>query len=218
MPTRADIRDWVRGQTLVEPDDYDDSKVNNIINQGIRDLAVRFDWPFLAKTATVSLVVGSDTYALPADMLKLGAVTLVGTSTRLAETSPSRVWEDEGDNPSTGTPDRFWLWGNSIVVRPIPDSTGTLKFWYYRSPQLLNNDTDSPEWSPEFHMVLADYAAQMLWEREEDFEKASVHAQRYAAGVESMARFYLNRAGDAPMIVGEPRRRRRGPRMPWLEV
>lgn len=220
MPTRAELRDLVRSQTLVESDDYTDAKVDNLINQAIRDLSVRFAWPYLAAIDTIAVSAAVDTYALPADTSRVEAILLDGSTTRLREMGPSTALFEEAGVPASGTPDSYFVWGDSIVLRPIPTGSENLTVYYYRNPTTLNNDTDSPEFAEPFHYVLADFVMQALWEREEDFEKAAVYANRYAQGVESMARFYLNRVADAPMVIGQRRTGSytRGPRMPWMEV
>lgn len=220
MPTRSELRDLVRSQTLVESDDYTDDKVNNLINQALRDVSVRFDWPYLAKIDTIAVTGAQDTYALPSDTSRVEAVLLEGQAQPLNEVAPSVALREDGTTPGSGTPTWYFLWGNNVVLRPVPSASGTLTIYYYRTPTTLTNDGSSPEFAEQFHYIVADFVMQQLWEREEDFEKAAVYAGRYAAGVESMARFYLNRVNDGPMIVGEPNRARRikGPRMTWMEV
>ena len=218
MSTLSELRDLVRSQTLVESDDYTDAKVNRLINQGLGDLSTRFEWPWLATSSTIAVVGGTEAYAIPATADRLAKLMIAGESRPLTEVSAAVAWEMNGDDPSSGSPTWFFLWGESIYLRPVPASAASLKVFYWQFPTFLTSEGAVPQFNPQFHHILGDYAMQMLWEREEDFEKASVYAQRYAAGVETMARFYLNRAKDAPFILGEPGRMKRGPRMPWLEL
>jgi hypothetical protein len=220
MPTRAELRDVIRGQTLVEPDDYGDAKVNSLINQAIRDISIRFHWPYLATSTTIAVVQDTDSYALPATCDRVASVQLAGVAVPLAEISYSTAFSEDGALPPSGTPEAYFLWGSDLVLRPVPAAAGTITLYYFRQPTELANDNESPEFAKAFHFLVVDWVMQQLWEREEEFEKAAVYAQRYALGVESMARFYLNRAKDAPLAIGLPARTRRrpGPRMPWLEV
>lgn len=220
MPTRTEIRDLVRTQTLVEVDDLTDSKVDNLINQAIRDVSVRFNWPFLAKTDTIAIVNGTDTYAFPTDADRIQAILLTDSTEPLEEVSAATGLAADGLSPSTGTPSWFFIWGEQFILRPVPDADTTLTVYYFRKPTVLTNDGDSPEFAEQFHYVLTDFVMQQLWEREEDFEKGNVYKDRYTQGVEQMARYYLNRAVDQPIVIGEPKAMwsRKGPRMPWLEV
>lgn len=220
MPTRSELRDLVRVSTLVEADDLTDSKVNNLMNQAVRDVSSRFDWPFLATSDTIAVTNATDTYALPTDADRLEAVLIAGSTAPLIEVSPGTAFAQDGAVPSSGTPSWYFLWGGNLVLRPQPDGDSTLTVYYYRKPATLDNDIDEPEWADKFHYLISDFVMSKLWEREEDFQRASVYEARYLQGIEAMARFYLNRVSDAPLIVGEPKSRRygTGPRMTWLEV
>lgn len=220
MPTRTELRDLVRTQTLVEVDDLTDAKVDNLFDQAIRDVSVRFDWPYLAKIDTIAVTNGTDTYALPADCDRVHTILLAGSTAPLEEVAASTGLSAEGLSPSSGTPSWFFIWGENFVLRPVPDADNTLTVYYFRTPTLMTDDAHEPEFADQFHYVLTDFVMQQLWEREEDFEKGNVYKDRYLQGVEQMARFYLNRAKDAPLVIGEPKAMwsRRGPRMPWLEV
>jgi hypothetical protein len=218
MPTRTELRDLIRGQTLVESDDYTDAKVNNLINAAIRDISVRFPWPYLAKTSTMSVTASVESVALPSDCDRIASINLEGGSKPLYEIAPSTAFQS-GDSAGSGTPTAYFLWGENVMLRPVPDANSTLNIYYYREPVELSSDGATPEFAPQFHLIVADYVMQMLWEREEDFQKAATFNQRYLQGIELMARFYLNRADDAPLVIGQPQGgRSRGPRMPWLEV
>lgn len=223
MPTRAEIRDWVRQHTLVEADDYADDKIDNVINQGIRDLSTQFSWPFLEASTTILFEEGQYAYDLPADFAHLSGVLRDDCACLLREMTPREAWVEYGEPPKTGTnPEYFYIWADQLYGLPQKGSgstPSTLTVFYLRRPTLLTSDIQEPEFPPQFHMMLAEYAAAKVWEREEDLEKSNYHMERYYTGVEAMARFYLNRADDTPVVVGEPnRQRRRGPRMPWLEV
>lgn len=218
MPTRTELRDLVRTQTLVEGDDLTDAKVDNLFDQAMRDVSVRFDWPYLAKIDTIAVTSGTDTYALPADADRLQAFLVADSTAPLKEVAAATALSAEGLSPSTGTPSFFFLWGEEVVLRPIPDADTTLSVYYFRTPVLMTDDAHVPEFAAQFHYILTDFVMQQLWEREEDFEKGNVYKDRFLQGIEQMARFYLNRTQDSPLVIGEPHTKLLGPRMPWLEV
>lgn len=207
MPNRLAIRNWVRAETLIESTMMSDADINAIIDQGMRDLSTRYPWPFLATTGsggTLNFVAAQQAYPLPTNLQKLGVVLLDNTTTKLREISPHSAWAAYGDQPLTGTPSMFYVWGLNIHVLPVPvASTGGLILQYYRKITALTDDTHVPEFDDQFHLIVADYVCQNLWHREEDFSKARVYGDRYLAGVESMARYYLQRAEDQPFIMGD---------------
>lgn len=222
MPSRSDIRDWVRQHTLVESDDYADDKINNVINQAVRDLSTQFHWPFLQTSTVVTLVADTTAYDLPDDFAHLEKAVRSDCACPLQELTPSVGWSTFGATPdSSSKPEYFWIWGEQIIVAPGPsgDSIPTVTLFYYKQAETLENDVDEPEWHPQFHLVLAEFAAAKVWEREEDLAKSNYYMDRYISGVERMARYYPNRASDAPLVIGSGHSTaRKFPRMPWLEV
>ena len=217
MPDRAAIRDYARELTLVETDDISNTKINNIIDQGIRELASRFRWPWLETTDTIAVVAGTRSYALPTDFQYLHSLLRAGSKIRLRATSPSKALGTYGDDFPEGTAEGYYLWGSSLFLTRNPASNETLNLFYYQSPTMLSNDTDVPGFDAQFHLLLADYAISKIWEREEDFVKAKASVNRWDDGVEQMARWYQERTEDMPMVLGEePTIRATVLNMPWL--
>lgn len=212
MPDLSSIRDFAREQTLVETDDLDQDKLNNIVNQGVREVAARFSWPFLAASAAETLTAGQATVAIPDGAGRIESLVLTGTKYRLAEVPPAAAWAEYGDQFGSGRPTTFFLWGSSIYFIPVPSEETGLTINYLTEPTLLGNDEDLPQWDSSFHMVLADYAIWKLWEREEEYAKAQQAQEDFERGVDRMARFYVNRTSNAPLVIGSRRGRLYNPR------
>lgn len=221
MPNRAAIRDYVRQQTLVETDDWGDDKINAVINQGLRRLSARFDWPWLAASGTLTTVAGTGSYALPTDLRKSLAITRIDKAQRLVEVSPWEILGRWGGDLATGTPESYYVHGRTLYLDKLPSEAATYTWLYFTSPTALDNDVDEPEFTDEFHLVLADYAVAKVWEREEDFTKAADSMKQFDRGVEEMAVFYLDVSRDRPVVFGEARTMRigsSGSNMPWFGV
>lgn len=222
MPDRASIRDWVREQTMYEADDWSDTKIDNVINQGLRELSTRFAWPWLLTTTTISTIASQQAYTIATDFLRLHTIRPTGVNDRLDVISPVEAFETYGDNFQEGdTATTCFLIGNQINLIPIPNATtaNAYQVHYVKRAATLANDTDTPEFAEEFHLLLADYAVAKVWEREEDFTKRDIAMSDFDAAVEQMASFYLDRTEDRPMIYGEPPHMRRGlhRNMPFLD-
>lgn len=208
MPQLSEIRDFVRQQTLIEIDDWANTKVDAVVNEGYRDIVSKFLWPFMAADAALTTVLDQQAYAFTAvasNISRIEAIIDNDKRRRLVEVAAADAWEMYGgDMPSSSDATHFFLWGNNIHLMPVPDSAvvDAYQVYYYKTPTLLSNDTDTPEWDAQFHMALAFYAIAKVWEREEDFDKAEYWQGRFNARVELMASFYLNRASDQPSIVG----------------
>jgi hypothetical protein len=222
VATRLEIKEWVRSQSMTEVDDLADVKLDALINEALRNIATRFRWPYLAAVTSLNLVAEQQAYTMPTDLQQIETITVTGARVRLEEVSPALAWQTFGDDFPTATePYAFFIWGGEINLIPIPDtSEGSVIVHYYRAPVVLANDTESPEFASQFHMIVADYVLKAVWEREEDFVKAESHMAAFRQGIEQMARFYLNRAGDNPTVLGDGSRiaGRLYPNMPWFQV
>ncbi len=203
MPTRTEIKDWARQQTLVEIEDFADIKLDAVINEGIRKVAQLFEWPFLEAETSITLVDAQQTYDLPTDFASV-VIAIGSDGTQLRETTRRRAQQDflgEID----ATPQEFYIWGEQIAFAPTPDSApsfASVVVDYRAAPTLLANDSESPQWNSMFHLLLGDYAAARIWEREEDLDRAKYHDDKFLAALEEMAGFYLDRADDGPVVIG----------------
>lgn len=202
MPDRSDIRDYARELTLVESDDWSDAKVNALINQGIRELSTLYDWPYLEAEDTISLLADQDEYSLPSDFSDL--IEVIGDGgEELTETTRRRAQRKYLGNDG-GTPEEFYFFKEKIYFVPTPSSPSfsTVVIDYHRTPTTLNNDVDVPEFHETFHLIIADYAAAKIWEREEDFHRSNFYMGKFYDGGLRMMNHYRNRSQDAPLIVG----------------
>lgn len=220
MPNRSAIRDYVRQQTLIESDDWGDDKIDAVINQGLRRLSTRFDWPWLAASTTLSVTTGTTSYTLPTDLRKTASLTRTDKRQRLVEVSPWEILGKWGGDLPTGTPTSYFVHGRTMHLDRVPSEDITYTWLYYTTPTMLDNDTDEPEFASEFHLMLADFAIAKAWQREEDFEKAQDAMDSFNSAIEEMAAFYLDLGKDRPIVLGERRdliMRQAPNNMPWLD-
>lgn len=229
MAQLSDLQDFVREQTLLELDDWSNAKLTIVINEGINEVATRFNWPFLADTADFSTVADQQAYTYATIVDTAGTSKNIGKihvivdteyRRRLSEMSSEQAWAMYGGSMPEGDPTHFFLWGDTVNLVPVPQASETdrLRIYYFRRPDQLSDPSDVPEWDPQFHYIPAYWACSRAWEREEDFEKAAVWRQQFDARVETMGAYYLNRAEDKPIVVGLGRRdyQERFANVPWI--
>lgn len=212
MSTLALIRDWVREQTLVEAVDWGNDKLNNVINEGVRQVSVKFPWPWAATSSQLSVTATTQAYTFAtivagtgSTLFRIEAIVDNDRRTALREINSADAFAMYGgDMPDASEAQYFFIWGDAVYLVPTPDTNETDAYtvYYYRSAAALSNESDSPEWDAAFHMVLADYAIARVWEREEEIGKSEAADARFNQGVEQMAQFYLNRAQDYPTVMG----------------
>ena len=87
------------GETMQK---FGNDKINSIINQGLRDLASRFRWPWLQTTTTIAVTSGTRSYALPSDFQYMHSVLRADTKIRLRATSPPKPRGAHGGDFLTG--------------------------------------------------------------------------------------------------------------------
>jgi len=56
----------------------------------------------------------------------------------------------------------YSIWNGEIIIKPTPTQNVTLNFYYYKFPSELKNDEDIPDIDPQYHEILAAYAAAMI--------------------------------------------------------
>lgn len=204
--TLAQLKALIRTQTLVETDDVSDAELLTFLNNGINELTVRFRWPFLEKSSTISAANGTQAYSLPADYSRLVAVVDNDNTTRLTRITPELAFEQWGGDPPTGTDATwFFIWGEKLNLIPVPTAADTDRYtlYYLKTPTLLAADGDSPEFASQFHHILALYAAARVWESEEDLAKMARLDEAFGQQIEVMARYYLKRDEDFPIVWGD---------------
>lgn len=229
MADLAAIRDYVREQALIETDDWASAKLDIVINEGYREVAQRFDWPFLESSNTFDVTAGQQAYSLASvaaateSIATIQAIVDTDRRQRLVEIGSNEAFQRfGGDWSESSRASEFFIWANEINLIPIPDTTevDAYKIYYFKKPTVLANDAAEPEWDEQFHYVLAQWALARVWEREEDYEKGLAWQSKFDDQVERMARYYLDRAVNVPQVVGlrgAPRRGGRANNTPFLD-
>jgi hypothetical protein len=213
----GELRALVRKQTLASADAIDNATLNGFINDGMRAVASRFKWPFLETTATITTVADQAAYALPSDYRRTSVVIPVVSGRRLVRTTLEEETLRRNPIPTAQIADRFYIYGDEILLAPIPDiSDVDYTHYYTKGITTLSSDADEPEFLSDFHIAPARYAMARVWEYEEDFPKVRDLDSRFDLDVEIMARYYLGRTEDTPAIFGESRRVSPADNMPFL--
>jgi hypothetical protein len=151
------------GDQFITPQVIDDA-----INQALFQIDAEYHWPWLEETATVNLVVGQASYALPADHRTTRTVMYQAPNQRavaLYEVAPATVYTTSSS--AQGAPEGYALNGDQLVLVPAPAVAGTLLHLYYRTTLELVNDLDAPLIPDQYHPAVVAAAAGQLAMREE---------------------------------------------------
>jgi hypothetical protein len=149
MANLAQIKDQVlRSVNYQYTDQF---HIRDLINDAVTSLV---DAGKLKKKATISVIAGTNNYALPTDFKSPGTLQ--------DETSPNAVLPYELVDISEN---RFGyaIESGYIYLKPVPSQALTLTHYYYNYPALLVADTDIPtEIDAQYHNVLGLYAIAMI--------------------------------------------------------
>lgn len=164
------LREKVRNRAGISSgDQYIPSQVlDDAINQAILQIDGEYHWPWLEATQTISLVDGTDTYALPADYRATRSMVALNTDSSnsvLPQVSPTQALSKV--TTDVGFPMGYALYEGNIVLLPTPGAGYTLKHLYYRQSTELVNDTDEPLIPDLWHPAVVAAAAGNIAMREE---------------------------------------------------
>ena len=173
----------------------DSQTIMNYLNEGYADLWTRLaevKGNYLMTYKDIPLVAGTDTYALPTDLLKLDGVEIVEDNTFIR--SYDLLTENENDN----TDPSYVLIGNNIKINPAPTVNKTLRIYYTPQPVLLSLATDKISLPSSYNAskLLVDYCVARIYEKSYKTDRASYFLQAYENGVSAWLASLARRTTD----------------------
>ncbi len=209
--TVDEIRAMVRVSTMVDSGEISDAELLTFINEGIFDVSMRDNWPWLQATTTLATVAGTESYAYT-DLTaseELQEVFFIqkqnSTDDPLYPTSHKVARARWGDDDDQGEPTTWYIYQERVYFHPIPDAVYTYEVDYVSPPAELTAASDEPAWLTTFHHLLVDYVEGRVWQQQEDFVKAQVAFTRYFDRIDTMRRAYAKRVNVGPWAVGAGR-------------
>jgi hypothetical protein len=158
--TLADLRARVLIKVGLPSDDAmaPTATLDVCINNGLNKMAADYDWPHLITSETITTVVGTAGYNLPAGHIR----TLYIQDTTRGLNFEGRQRQDLIQYSVTGKTgmSRFYsVVGSTVQLAPAPDTVWALNHVYIRAEPALSNTTDSPLCPEHYSDVIVCYAA-----------------------------------------------------------
>lgn len=134
----------------------------------------------IERTYSTTSVASQQEYAFPSDTIALKRVTYNGKKLK-----PITLREDDsitGLNQSTtatATPQYYFLWNNTISLRPIPAASGdTIKIYSYNEPAtiVVSSVLEIPT---QFHMDLVYYIVSEMAAKDSNFTAAQYYQTKW---------------------------------------
>lgn len=140
------------------------------IQEAIRHFKDEPFWECEASFTPITSVIGTNTYALPADFSQMiGDITVTynGIIRGLAPITIDELDQrnDNGITPLQGQPDAYNVFGSNFLVWPTPNqSTFLFNGRYLSNLAAPTLQTDSSFWTNEAQDLIAHYALFLLWQ------------------------------------------------------
>lgn len=179
------------GDTFFNTDDFLDS-----IYQAEQELAAEAN--IIENTYTTTTVAGTQDYDYPANTISIKRVTYNGAKLQPIDMRDDDVMSLSNSADTTqGTPQFYYIWNNTISLRPIPDDALTLKIYSYDMPQAVTASS-TLEIPVIFHMAIVDFVLAQMYAKDKDFAAYDKFMLRWQAHVERAKKWARKRKrGDS---------------------
>lgn len=169
------------------------SEWTSYINDAYDDvIAASPDWPFMEKFATSLVTVNANTkaVALPTNVYRVKSVVANVDRTVLRQIYPV----DDSDNTTiTGTPEWYYVAGNTLYVTPTPTTNTAYDIRYMVRPTALSSDGDVPVFPSEYHGILVEGALTRAYIDDGADNQAQLHLSIMTNKLDNMKTSLLTR-------------------------
>lgn len=161
-----------------------DESILEWTNDATSDLAVKT--LTLVDEQYADSIAAQQTYALPDFTISPTIVFYDGT--RLLRENISDWWQATDIN-ATGTPQFFSATSDALYLRPIPDTTATMRYFRTYRPTPFASITDAVDmpFGGRYNALIRAYVKARAMEQAGDLNEAQVYQNRYDAGVQEAA-------------------------------
>jgi len=188
----------------------EDSELTNYINASIAELydlmVAAYGSDYFLDSAAISIVSGTEDYALPADFYKMRGVDVNINNDNWFSVRPFNFNERNRNQDVTwglltGPSIRYRIMGSNLKFSPVPDGSYNCQIWYIPKAAILTTDTDVfddlNQWA---EYVVVDAAIKMMQKEESDVSVLQSQKAELKRRIEIMAE---NRDAGSPESVSD---------------
>jgi hypothetical protein len=162
------------------------------INQSYMEVVGSWRWSWLEASTTLATVAGTQTYAVPTDMLTFGKLVPDDTAAPFPEYTDQfdfRRYMSVNDAAlDEGIPTHFTLANDLFVFYPVPDAVYNYLVLYWAEPPPLSADIDLTYLSDSDVDIIVLGALARAAQRENDMGRYQVYATQFTAQLAQMVR------------------------------
>ena len=200
LATFVDIQNEVLQFGFNDGPQVNRARVKNWINEAQFQIAREVEGPEFQVNYQLTMVSGTFSYPLPADLARIQDVVYPLLSTRLRPVDIQN-FDMAAVAQVSGPPATYTLDQGNLFLFPNPSTADQLTVRYIQVPATLVNDTDVPQLTPNYLHLLVDYAVQRAFEGEDDYEAAQYFGGRYQKDLAAYATDVQWRTVDRPRQV-----------------
>jgi hypothetical protein len=165
--TLNDVVIWVKRQFGDESGvQVTDSDIIRWTNQAQMEVVNKT--PIIQATAITQSVIGTQTYAIPPDMIQLESIMFDGNI--LQPNNFEGIRSELGDdNNVSGTPMYWYLWANQIYLWPIPSTVKSISVNYSKTPTNVSGLADKLGLPDRYFDRVCEYVLSKAYEMDEDW-------------------------------------------------
>lgn len=156
-----------------------------------------------AKDTSISTVAGTQSYAFPTNFISIRRVEYDGKKlTKVTFREDDTITGQNTSSAVQGTPTYYYLWDDTIYLRPLPDDAKTLTVYGFKEHTQLTSVSDTLEVPTLFHPALIDYVVSEYYAKDGETNRASYYRQLWENWIVKAKRWSKRRLrSDAPAHV-----------------
>lgn len=204
-----EFKELIEEVSNIIQDPFFDDKIGDRINRGIKTIAAgvllpgKYDktppLPELYTTSIVTTEAGAVSVPLPADYGRSVVMVINESGDEIPIQSSFRSFLKDNPTLSVGSIRTCTVKGKDLLYRDVPSSTEDLTLHYYKIPELLEDEDESPDCIPEHlhYSLLVSFAAKEIFNLIED----GISSQKI--NTQAWSRSYLEAVHELGVYLGE---------------
>lgn len=178
------------------------TRIKRWLNEAQARIVRILELPNFYTTATITTAVGTDTYNLPSDVIRINGVTDASAPSELTYVNdPADIDYYNQNGQSMGDPQYYSITATGIRLSPVPDSVRTLTLDYYKSASTLSADTDVSSIPSDYHDVMISYALSRAYRSEDDMQMSQFYYSEFSRDLNQLGADRQSVVRDGPRQV-----------------
>jgi hypothetical protein len=162
---------------------FTDATLRDWINEGMRQCAIDND--LSQKTITQNTVVGTGSYSLPTDIVKIHSIKYDNEKLPIL-TKEEFDEQYTTDGTDRGRPVNGVIWAGNLELYPVPDGVKPLRIDYVAQPTEVADNNATPAIPTSYHGRLVDFCLAMVAQQDSDINLYQLKMDEFRSGVQSL--------------------------------